>query len=266
MYNYTPIAKKLTKDNLTANNFITSTFIITRFNNILRAHDQKGKRIEFQCRYSACFILTLKGSIRFTYAGGSVTADPQHPIFLPHGLNYINECLEDADSYVFNFHTLEQYQNPIELAAMPPAFATARYDTIKKYISSGTPQNTMAILSELYALAHELFAAEERLSATDMILKRAAQSMQEHYADPSLTIRSIAEQCFISEIYLRRLFAQKYNTTPFRYLTDIRMKRAFILTKEKRPIKEIALAVGYSDVYQFSRAYKKHFGVPPSKA
>ena len=30
-------------------------------------------------------------------------------------------------------------------------------------------------------------------------------------------------------------------------------------------VKEIAAAVGYSDIYQFSRAYKRHFGFPPSK-
>ena len=48
-------------------------------------------------------------------------------------------------------------------------------------------------------------------------------------------------------------------------LTDLRMDEARAMLEEKRPIKEVIGRVGYSDVYQFSRAYKRHFGFPPSK-
>ena len=78
-------------------------FIITKFNNIYTANDPKGKLIELEKRYCACFIVPLSGSIKFTYDGGSVVADSLHPVFIPEGLSYKNECLEDAKSLVFSF-------------------------------------------------------------------------------------------------------------------------------------------------------------------
>lgn len=256
----------MTKFHMT--DFSITDFVITHFKSALFVHDHQGKRTEFSSRHYSCFIITIKGCICFTHAGGRLYADPQHPVFLPKGLHYINECLEEADSYLFNFDTLKQHSTPLELAAVSPAFVAARHKTIMQY-ASGIPfssPNIMGILSELYALAQELFTHEEPLSASDKTLKKAVQYMQAHYMETTLTIEVIAQNCFVSEVYLRRLFVHKYNTTPFQFLTDVRMKRADMLAKEKRPIKEIALDVGYSDVYQFSRAYKKHFGYPPSKA
>ena len=64
---------------------------------------------------------------------------------------------------------------------------------------------------------------------------------------------------------MRKLFAEKMNTTPFNYITKVRMEHAHDLARERFPINEIAHLVGYADIYQFSRAYKKHFGYSPSK-
>ena len=50
----------------------------------------------------------------------------------------------------------------------------------------------------------------------------------------------------------------------FKSLTKIRMEKAKFMIEEKRPLTEIALSVGYSDIYQFSRAYKKFYGYSPS--
>ena len=49
-------------------------------------------------------------------------------------------------------------------------------------------------------------------------------------------------------------------------LFDIRMQRAALLAKEKRPLAEIAAQSGYSDVFQLSRAFRRRFGYPPSRA
>ena len=195
-------------------------FVITHFRNALFVHDYQGKRTEFPSRYCSCFIVTMKGCICFTHAGGRLYADPQHPIFLPKGLHYTNECMEEADSYLFNFDTLKQHSTPLELTAVSAAFAAARYKAITQYASGASLScsNTMGILSELYALTHELFADEEPLSASDQALKKAVQYMQAHYMDPALTIEVIAQSCYVSEVYLRRLFVRKYDTTPFQFL------------------------------------------------
>lgn len=232
----------------------TSKFIITEFKNIFTASDPAGRRSEFKDRYAASFIITLSGSIAFHFDGGCVIADREHPVFLPRGLDYVNECTEDAYSLVFSFDTLFEYEKPCVLSPVSESFATECYKKIER-------SGAQAILAQLYLLAQALFEKKGSKGPVE----KAMQYMSENYADPTLTVKDIATVCYVSEIYLRKLFERERGTTPFRALTDIRMERAHALALEKRPIKEISASVGYSDLYQFSRAYKKYFGFSPSK-
>ena len=111
---------------------ITENFIIAEFNSIFTATNTEGKIIELKNRYCSCFIVTFSGSIKFSYESGSVVADSEHPVFIPEGLTYQNECVEDAESLVFNFHTLNKYAEPIVLSSVSHRFATEKYGEIEK--------------------------------------------------------------------------------------------------------------------------------------
>ena len=58
---------------------------------------------------------------------------------------------------------------------------------------------------------------------------------------------------------------KKYGMAPARYLKGIRMDHAKTLLEERVPVQHVAQAVGYGDIYQFSRAYKQFFGHAPSQ-
>ncbi len=240
-------------------------FVIKRFVNCFYARDLKGRKKEFVNRKFACFIITLSGKIRFTSGGQSIITSENRAVFLPQGLSYINECIEDAESIVLNFITEEGYVSMEALAKVTPKHAKDCYNNIKKASASLAPERNMIIMEEMYAVASKLFSKKEILSAADKILTEALEFMMANCHDASLTAKRIAENSYISEIYLRKLFEKKYSSTPFKMLTDIRMKKAYLLAKEKRPVKEIAASVGYSAVYQFSRAYKKYYGKSPSE-
>ena len=233
-------------------------FVITEFKNIFEARDPAGRKTFFNDRYAASFIITLKGRIAFHYGGKTVISDKDNPVFLPKGLSYENECLEDAYSLCFGFYTLEAYKEPFNLHKISENFAKECYFDIERTVKGA--RDTHAIFISLYSLAQKLF---EKESPTKSRVDKAVRYMTENYADPGLTVKKIAASCYISEIYLRKLFEKDGMDPPFAVLTEIRMRRARELLLEKRPIKEIALLVGYSDVYQFSRAYKKHFGHSP---
>ena len=58
-------------------------FVITQFTSIYTANDPSGRKMQFMNRHSACFIITRKGKIRFTYNGGCLIAEAGAPVFLP---------------------------------------------------------------------------------------------------------------------------------------------------------------------------------------
>lgn len=240
-------------------------FIITKFNNIISTKNTAGNAFELKKRYCSCFIVTFSGRIRFSYSDGSIEADSEHPVFIPEGLTYRNECLEDAVSLVFNFYTQKEYTKPTTLSPISHIFAKEKFEEIEKASLSNTAENKMTVLCALYALASRFFAFSEKSSFGDVVVDKAMEYIRTNYGKCDLSVSQVAREVFISEVYLRKLFIKKMNMTPSRYILDIRMKRARDLAREKIPVKEIARLVGYADIYQFSRAYKKLFGYAPSK-
>ena len=244
---------------------MTETLTITEFGCIYTSRDTKGRILDLKNRYYSCFIVPLKGSIRFTYESGSIVSDSEHPVFIPKGLTYRNECLEDAVSLVFNFHAQGESNTPAVLSRISHQFAAEKYREIEKAQLQNTSENKMIIFSELYSLASKLFATAAPHSPADETVKKAVEYIRANYSQSALTVAQVARDCFVSETYLRKLFVKKMDITPFHYITKVRMHHARHLTREQFPVKEIAGLVGYADIYQFSRAYKKYFGCCPSQ-
>lgn len=84
-----------------------------------------------------------------------------------------------------------------------------------------------------------------------------------HFALP-LTIEDIARESAMSEYHFFRLFKSVFGVSPYQYITGRRMQAACLLLKAERPVSDVAMDCGYADIFTFSKAFKKHFGVTPS--
>ena len=240
-------------------------FVINEFNSVFFASDPAGRKIRFENRQTSCFIITRKGKIRFTYDGGTLTARAGVPVFLPKGLSYLNECLESAESYVFNFQASGADMPPLHLSAISESLALEFYQRINELSKSPILSDRLSVFETLYALARRLLGSYVKDDKAHPTVTKALRFILQHYESPEITVKAIAAHCSVSEVYLRKLFERELHVSPFRKITELRMKKANMLLEEKRPLKEIAEAIGYSDVFQFSRAYKRHFGYSPSK-
>lgn len=78
------------------------------------------------------------------------------------------------------------------------------------------------------------------------------------------SLEELAAQFSYSKYYLERRFRQKYGSSLIAYRNKVRMSFARQLL-QNHTVTEAASRVGYSSIYAFSRAYKEHFGVYPSK-
>ena len=240
-----------------------SAFVITDFVSVFISSDRGGWKRLFENRYASAIIVTRSGKIRFSYDGGEMIADPTHAVLLPEGITYLNECLSDAESYVFNFHTLKRPE-PMVFEFSRHGFAERIYNDILSASFSKSLKNEITVMERLYSLASALIANSECDEDMHPIISAAIRFMYSNLSLPTLTIGEVARSCNVSEIYLRKLFEKHLKTTPFKKLTEMRMERARVLVREMRGIGEVAVSVGYSDLFQFSRAYKRYYGYPPS--
>ena len=95
-------------------------------------------------------------------------------------------------------------------------------------------------------------------------ITKAREYIQEHLSEEIKTAK-LAQLCGITEKHFRSLFKQQYQVTPTQYIIRLRLDSAVKLLQQGGfAIGEIAEMVGISDIYYFSKLFKKQFGVSPS--
>jgi AraC family transcriptional regulator of adaptative response / methylphosphotriester-DNA alkyltransferase methyltransferase len=96
------------------------------------------------------------------------------------------------------------------------------------------------------------------------LFEEALAAIRRDYADENLSLGSLARSIATSRRQLQRIFAE--HGTSFRVeLQRVRMARAAQLLRQGAvPVAAVARAVGYRQPAQFSKAFRRHYGRPPS--
>ncbi|TAG02864.1 MAG: AraC family transcriptional regulator [Cytophagia bacterium] len=78
-------------------------------------------------------------------------------------------------------------------------------------------------------------------------------------------IQQVAKEAMMSEYHFFRVFKNVYRISPYQYILQKRLAFAKKkLLENNDSIVQIAFETNFSDVHSFSKAFKKHFGYPPS--
>jgi transcriptional regulator GlxA family with amidase domain len=95
-------------------------------------------------------------------------------------------------------------------------------------------------------------------------LARAIRWIREHY-DETLRVEELAALATMSVSSFHRHFRAVTAMTPIQYQKEIRLRAAQArLLAEPGDVAGAGFAVGYDSPSQFSREYRRRFGVPPS--
>jgi AraC-like DNA-binding protein len=80
------------------------------------------------------------------------------------------------------------------------------------------------------------------------------------------TVDDLARLCNMSRATFARVFQQALGQAPMQYLADWRMTLARdVLLSQTATLDEIAAQTGYSSVYAFATAFRRHHGEPPRR-
>ena len=81
----------------------------------------------------------------------------------------------------------------------------------------------------------------------------------------NITISELAQRLNLDRTYFSVIFKEKIGISPKQYLLNYRMNTAASLIAQGNiSISVAAYSVGYSDLYVFSKMFKRHFGVSPT--
>jgi AraC family transcriptional regulator of adaptative response / methylphosphotriester-DNA alkyltransferase methyltransferase len=98
------------------------------------------------------------------------------------------------------------------------------------------------------------------------LFEDALEAISREFADENLSLASVAHSIATSRRQLQRVFAEQ-GTSFRKELQRARMAHAALLLRQERlPVAVVARAVGYRQAAQFSKAFRRHHGHPPSAA
>ncbi|WP_029318985.1 AraC family transcriptional regulator [Butyrivibrio sp. AE3004] len=160
------------------------------------------------------------------------------------------------------------------------------YNPVKDIISSktGNFRNLFDILSDIFndyeseyyclAKVYEImdYLKKAYLTATEknnesqqlQYVRTVIKFIQLKYSE-NIHVDTIADTCGLNRSYLSRLFRDATGTTIKDYIQTYRMQTAQKMLKNSdSSIQYIAFAVGYNDIFTFSKAFKKYSGFSPS--
>jgi AraC-like DNA-binding protein len=93
-----------------------------------------------------------------------------------------------------------------------------------------------------------------------------ALALLEQWSTDEVRLTDLAAAVGLSPFHFLRLFKREVGVTPYRFLLQARIRHAIRLLREtQRPATEIALDIGFSDLSNFIRTFRREVGCSPSQ-
>lgn len=189
----------------------------------------------------------------------------------PHEVTYYEADKQNPWSYVwigFSGALSEELIDGSGFDKSPIVYSPGSAFIFKNMISADKLSQSAEIY--LCGLIFELFARlkEENnvdTCAAQVYARRAENYIQSNYMY-DISVAGIAKMLGIDRRYLYRIFVEHIGTSPQKYLLKYRLgKAAELLSQYDCIVSEAARSCGYKDAFNFSKMFKKEYGVSPSE-
>lgn len=184
--------------------------------------------------------------------------------FIPAGLQYSRSGTRD-ELIAVHFHLTDAAETQIEIIRPQDPEAVrelfCRMLNCWKEKTQGYQYQCTACLYEILARCSRQTAQEK----ADGRIQPSVDYLEENWNQPEMNMGEIARRSFMSEVYFRRLFKQRFGVSPQKYLVQLRIQKAAALIHTGYyTLKEVAVMCGYRDYKYFSVEFKRLKGCTPS--
>ena len=93
---------------------------------------------------------------------------------------------------------------------------------------------------------------------------KAKAYIDANYVNP-ITVETLADSLEINRSYFSTTFKREIGKSPQQYLVDVRLsKAAELMTEQGYSASAAALSSGYTDIFNFSKMFKRKYGLSPT--
>lgn len=246
---------------------ILSDLVITKIRSVSTLYNSKNNGVKRFDRPCWAVVVKYEGETVYTCQKKKFISDLSHIVVLPKGCSYEWRCTESGHFCALEFESDATYHQPIVCTVKngEKILKMLKDMEYKHNIKNQIPriEGIRDTYSILLALTH---SSEKQYLSTDKQKKiaPALKYISKHYNE-KITNEMLASISGISAVYFRKLFAGIMGISPIAYVHELRIEKAKeMLKSDYGSISDIAESLGYLNLYDFSRDFKKHTGVAPS--
>ncbi|MGI5893038.1 MAG: helix-turn-helix domain-containing protein [Candidatus Merdivicinus sp.] len=161
----------------------------------------------------------------------------------------LQQCGIGGQMPVFSFPSIEEMQECV----------TALRECVKP------DANPFRITARLFDFFSLLYSTSSSAAKTRGILEAAVDYTARNFSY-HITVEDMAHHLGVDRSHLFRIFKKGMGCSPQEYLLDFKLSRAAaMLHQTQLSVTEVMYSCGFSDPPNFSRQFKKKYGMPPAR-
>ena len=193
--------------------------------------------------------------------------DENNLIFLPKGSDYSWECTRGGHITIIHFQANLTHDELLSFPISNPKKTLEKFKLAEIWghkTDSSYKINQIKLVYDIICSVINHNKKYQPSTKTNKLQPALDYITTYYYKD--ITNDLLANLCDISTVYFRKLFTEHYHISPMHFVYKLRIEQAKqMLIGDFSKVLDIAHSVGFSDVYHFSKIFKKYTNLSPTE-
>lgn len=220
-------------------------------------------------RENSALVIKYEGETYYINKGKKIFSNNEHIVLLPKGCSYKWECIKKGHFLSIEFDSDFICDQIISIKyphyeKILKYFLAYNHDLVVNYDAKELLKVKYAydVLCEIINYINsDLYYDKNTKNSIMSVLEYINMNYHERFTNEKL-----ASKTKYGTSYFRKLFTEIVGISPLQYVTKVKMEKAKeLLYSDINKISEIAELLGFENVYYFSNAFKKYYGLSPIK-
>ncbi len=249
-------------------NNILSNLIINNVYSATTMYSEEGANSKRKNRPCWAIVIKYEGETVYYQGKRKIISNYNNPVILPKGCFYEWICTKPGHFAIIEFQSDSEskdifsfkFKHPEKLLSTIKNIESKRL--VKNYFYKiESIKDTYAIILQILKQNNSSYVPSDKKQLLNPVIEYIAENYTQKIKNDRL-----ASISGFSTVYFRKLFKEVYGISPIEYIKELKIKKAKeMLHSDYGNISDIALSLGYQNIYDFSRDFKKHTGFSPSK-
>lgn len=221
-------------------------------------------------RERTAIAIKTEGLTVYEHDGKEYISDKDHICILPKNSSYVFNCKKEGLCLMLELETLDNISLPFMSIKVNNIDEIANeFYKIEHALNFKTSGKRFSAVKGAYSMLEKVcdqLNLEYSSPKTNELLSPAIKYIEENLHLSAPGNEYLASLCNISCVYFRKIFTKKFNMSPSKYITMLKIQRAKgLIIGDAISMTDISVSCGFSSIYHFSKVFKEVTGLTPSQ-